>query len=70
LSGAEIGMFVVLLLLAVARFFRDLYRLFALMCLGRWENRFDRLWARLRSARWMALASGEKWPTSSASTMC
>jgi hypothetical protein len=50
LSGAEIGMFTVLLCLAVVLFLKDLYRLFALMCLGRWENRFDRLWARLRGA--------------------
>jgi len=48
LNGAEIGMFAVLLLLAGVLFARDLYRLFAVMCLGRWENRFDRLWARLR----------------------
>src|SRR3990167_1606037 len=41
-------MFAVLLLLAVGLFAKDLYRLFALMCLGRWENRFDRLWARFR----------------------
>ena len=32
---------------AVALFARDFFRLFALMCLGRWENRFDRLWTRL-----------------------
>lgn len=48
MNGPEIGIFAVLLLLAVALFSRDLYRLFALMCLGRWENRFDRLWARFR----------------------
>ncbi len=36
-----------LLVVAVALFARDLYRLFAMMCLGRWENRFDRLGARL-----------------------
>ena len=47
MNGAEIGMFAVLLLLAVALFARDFCRLFALMCLGRWENRFDRLWTRL-----------------------
>jgi Fe-S oxidoreductase len=46
LNAAEIGMFAVLLLLALAVFARALYRLFAVMCLGRWENRFDRLWAR------------------------
>jgi len=49
-------MFAVLLLLAVSLFFRDLYRLFALMCLGRWENRFDRLWTRLRGMFWYAFA--------------
>lgn len=56
MSGAEIGTFVLLLLLALALFARDLYRLFAMMCLGRWENRFDHLWARLRSALWYAFA--------------
>jgi Fe-S oxidoreductase len=48
LNAAEIGMFAVLLFLAVAVFAKDFYRLFAVMCLGRWENRFDHLWARLR----------------------
>jgi Fe-S oxidoreductase len=42
-------MFLVLLLLATAVFLRRLYRLFAMMCLGRWENRFDHLRARLRA---------------------
>lgn len=49
MSGTEIGMFAVLLLLALAFFARDVYRLFAMMCLGRWENRFDHLWVRLRN---------------------
>ena len=47
MNGAEIGIFAVLLVLAGALFVKELYRLFAMMCLGQWENRFDRLVARL-----------------------
>jgi Fe-S oxidoreductase len=43
LTGTEIGLFTVFLILAVALFLKSLYQLFALMCLGRWENRFDHL---------------------------
>jgi Fe-S oxidoreductase len=48
LSGTEVGLFAVISLLALALFLRSLYRLFALLCLGRWENRFDHLGARVR----------------------
>ena len=35
---------------------QSLYRLFALMCLGRWENRFDHLWLRLKGVLLYAFA--------------
>lgn len=49
MSVAEIGMFFVLAVLAVALFGRSVFRLFAMMCLGRWENRFDRIGVRFRN---------------------
>ncbi len=49
MSGTEIGLFVVLSLVAAAFFLRSVYRLLAMMCLGHWENRFDRLGTRLRN---------------------
>jgi Fe-S oxidoreductase len=48
LNGAGVILFAVLFFLAVAVFFHRLYRLFAMMCLGRWENRFDHLATRLQ----------------------
>jgi Fe-S oxidoreductase len=56
LNGAEVGMFVVLLLLATAVFAMRMYRLLALMCLGHCENRFDHLRARLRGVLLYAFA--------------
>lgn len=32
----------------VGFFLRNVFRLFAMVCLGRWENRFDHLWSRFR----------------------
>jgi len=54
LSGLERLVFVVLFVFAVGFFLRNLYRLFAMMCLGRWENRFDHLWSRLGGALFYA----------------
>jgi len=49
LSRIEVYVFVVLFIFAVAFFLRNVYRLFALMCLGRYENRFDHLWKRFQN---------------------
>jgi hypothetical protein len=35
--------YAILFIASIAFFLRNLYRLFALVCLGHWENRFDRL---------------------------
>ena len=48
LNGAEIWIFAVLFILTMALFLKSLYWLFAMMCLGQWENRFDHLWTRVR----------------------
>jgi len=42
-------LFTVIFLVSIAFFARNLYRLFAMLCLGRWENRFDRLKDRMVS---------------------
>jgi Fe-S oxidoreductase len=41
-------LFLFILVGAVGFFLRNLYRLFAMICLGQSENRFDRLWSRFR----------------------
>ncbi len=41
--------FFILFAISIALFLGNLYRLFALLCLGRWENRFDRLAIRLKN---------------------
>ncbi|MDX9754026.1 MAG: (Fe-S)-binding protein [bacterium] len=41
--------FTILFLASIAFFFRNVYRLFALLCLGKWENRFDHLSTRLKN---------------------
>ena len=45
-------------LFAIGFFLRNIYRLFAMMCLGRWENRFDHLITRLKNA--LLFAFGQK----------
>ncbi len=39
-------MFVIVFLAAITFFLKNAFRVFAIMCLGRWENRFDNLWSR------------------------
>ncbi len=41
--------YVLLFLFAIGFFCRNAYRLFALLCLGRWENRFDQLFDRFKN---------------------
>ncbi|MDP8245703.1 MAG: heterodisulfide reductase-related iron-sulfur binding cluster [Candidatus Hinthialibacter antarcticus] len=41
--------YILLLLFAFGFFFRNIYRLVATLCLGQWENRFDRLGLRLKN---------------------
>lgn len=41
--------YVLLFLFAIGFFCRNAYRLFALLCLGRWENRYDRLFDRFKN---------------------
>lgn len=51
-------LFAVLFLFALGFFFRNAYRLLALLCLGRWENRFDRLADRFKDM--MVYAFGQR----------
>lgn len=48
MSSVESLLFLFILVGAVGFFLRNLYRLFAMICLGQPENRFDRLWSRFR----------------------
>ena len=48
MSPIERIVFALLFVAAIGFFLRNGYRLFAMMCLGQWENRFDHLWARFR----------------------
>lgn len=48
MNGDEIVLFAVLAFLAVSAFAWSIYRLLAMMCLGRWENRYDHLVARFQ----------------------
>jgi len=48
LSPIESLLFLFILVGAVGFFLRNLYRLFAIICLGQGENRFDHLWSRFR----------------------
>lgn len=48
MSPVESLLFLFILVGAVGFLFRNLYRLFAMICLGEGENRFDRLWSRFR----------------------
>jgi len=46
LSPLENVIFAILCTGAVLFFLRNVFRLLAMICLGRWENRFDHLWSR------------------------
>lgn len=46
MSSIERLIFVIVCLGTIAFFLKNASRLFAIMCLGRWENRFDNLWSR------------------------
>lgn len=46
MSPLENLIFAILFIGGVLFFLRNAYRLFAMICLGRWENRFDHLWSR------------------------
>ena len=48
MSTLESLAFAVLLIVGIGFFLRNVYRLFAMVCLGRWENRFDHLWSRFK----------------------
>ena len=48
MSSIESLLFLFILVGAVGFFLRNLYRLFAIICLGQGENRFDHLWSRFR----------------------
>ncbi len=47
MSSIERLIFVIVFTGAVLFFLRNAFRLLATVCLGRWDNRFDRLWSRL-----------------------
>lgn len=47
MTGIERIVFVIIVIAAILFFLKNVFRLFALLCLGKWENRFDRLWSRL-----------------------
>ncbi len=47
MTGIERIIFSIIVIAAVLFFLKNVFRLFALICLGKWENRFDRLWSRL-----------------------
>ena len=48
MSNIESLLFLFILVGAAGFFLRNLYRLFAIICLGQGENRFDHLWSRFR----------------------
>jgi ferredoxin len=48
LSKIESLVFAILLVCAFCFFLRNVFRLFAVVCLGRWENRFDHLCSRFK----------------------
>ena len=48
MSTVESFIFAILLICGLGFFCRNVYRLFAMVCLGKWENRFDHLWARTK----------------------
>ena len=46
MNSIERLIFVIVCFGAIAFFLKNASKLFALMCMGRWENRFDNLWSR------------------------
>ncbi len=48
MSKIESLIFAILLTCGLCFFFRNVFRLFAIVCLGRWDNRFDHLWSRFK----------------------
>lgn len=48
MSRLESFLFAIVFLFAAGFFLRNVYRYFAMLCLGRWENRFDLLWSRFK----------------------
>ena len=48
MSKLESLIFAILLVFGLCFFLRNVFRLFAIVCLGKWENRFDHLWARFK----------------------
>lgn len=46
ITGIERIVFTVVAISAILLFLKNVFRLFAILCLGRWENRFDYLWKR------------------------
>ncbi len=48
MSKLESLIFAILLVFGLCFFLRNVFRLFAIVCLGRWENRFDHLWSRFK----------------------
>jgi len=49
MTGIERIVFAIIAVAAILFFLKNLFRLIALICLGQWENRFDRLWSRLKN---------------------
>ena len=56
MSKIESLVFTIVLVCALCFFLRNVYRLFAMVCLGRWENRFDHLWSRFKGMLLYAFA--------------
>jgi len=56
LTRIESMLFALLFICAAGFFLRAVYRLFAMLCLGRWENRFDHLGSRFRGMLLYAFA--------------
>ena len=48
MTTLESLIFAVLLVCALGFFLRNVFRLFSIICLGQWDNRFDSLWTRLK----------------------
>jgi Fe-S oxidoreductase len=48
LTTLESLIFAVLLVCGIGFFLRNVFRLFSIVCLGQWDNRFDHLWSRLK----------------------
>jgi Fe-S oxidoreductase len=48
LNNTEHIIFTIVFITAIVFFLNNISKLFAIICLGRWENRFDNLWFRLK----------------------